>query len=113
MTSLLTAVSFEQALRALLLLNLFDLVSTQFWVHSGLTSEANPVMAQAMDLSPLSFGAAKMGLDRNKWFGNVEVAAARTISREPVNYVRNIYKYYVTYRRLEDIRKSREAASRK
>jgi membrane-bound lytic murein transglycosylase MltF len=57
--------------------------------------------------------AAKMGLDRNKWFGNVEVAAARTISREPVNYVRNIYKYYVTYRRLEDIRKSREAASRK
>lgn len=62
MTSLLTAVSFEQALRALLVLNLFDLVSTQFWVHSGLTSEANPVMAQAMELSPLSFGAAKMGL---------------------------------------------------
>jgi membrane-bound lytic murein transglycosylase MltF len=57
--------------------------------------------------------AAKMGLDRNRWFGNVEVAAARTISREPVNYVRNIFKYYVTYRRLEEIRKNREAAARK
>ena len=52
--------------------------------------------------------AAKMGLDRNRWFGNVEIAAARSISREPVNYVRNIFKYYVTYRLLEEIRKMRE-----
>jgi hypothetical protein len=62
MTGLISLMSFERALRALLVLNLFDLVSTQIWVHSGLFSEANPVMAQAMDLSPLSFGAAKMGL---------------------------------------------------
>ena len=41
--------------------------------------------------------AERMGLDPNRWFGNVEVAAARTISREPVVYVRNIYKYYVAY----------------
>ncbi len=44
--------------------------------------------------------AAKMGLDPNRWFGNVEIAAARTISREPVVYVRNIYKYYVSYERI-------------
>ncbi len=62
MSGLTSMLSFERALRALLMLNLFDLVSTQIWVHSGLLSEANPVMAQAMDLSPLSFGAAKMGL---------------------------------------------------
>jgi membrane-bound lytic murein transglycosylase MltF len=55
--------------------------------------------------------AAKMGLDRNRWFGNVEIAAARSISREPVNYVRNIFKYYVTYRRLEEIRKMRESST--
>ena len=39
-----------------------------------------------------------MGLDPNVWFGQVEVAAGRTISREPVVYVRNILKYYTSYR---------------
>ena len=54
---------------------------------------------------------ASLGLDPNKWFGNVEIAAARTISSEPVTYVRNIFKYYVTYRRLEAIRAVREEAA--
>ncbi|MGB2687648.1 MAG: transglycosylase SLT domain-containing protein, partial [Desulfobacterales bacterium] len=39
----------------------------------------------------------KMGLDPNVWFGNVEIAAAKSIGRETVQYVRNIYKYYITY----------------
>ncbi len=34
--------------------------------------------------------------------GSVELAAAKTISREPVIYVRNILKYYVTYRIYQD-----------
>jgi len=38
------------------------------------------------------------GLDSNKWFGNVELAVARTVGRETVQYVSNIYKYYVAYR---------------
>ena len=42
--------------------------------------------------------AATMGLDPNVWFGHVEIAAGRTISREPVVYVRNILKYYTSYR---------------
>jgi membrane-bound lytic murein transglycosylase MltF len=46
--------------------------------------------------------AQAMGLDPNVWFGNVEIAAARVISREPVVYVRNILKYYVTYRLYRD-----------
>jgi membrane-bound lytic murein transglycosylase MltF len=41
--------------------------------------------------------AVKMGLDPNVWFGNVELATAKAVSREPVVYVRNILKYYVTY----------------
>jgi membrane-bound lytic murein transglycosylase MltF len=41
--------------------------------------------------------AKKKGLDPNVWFGNVEVVAARKIGRETVQYVSNIYKYYVAY----------------
>lgn len=38
------------------------------------------------------------GLDPNKWFGNVELAVARDVGRETVQYVSNVYKYYVAYR---------------
>jgi membrane-bound lytic murein transglycosylase MltF len=41
--------------------------------------------------------AAKLGYDPNVWFDNVEIVAARDIGREPVQYVANIYKYYIAY----------------
>lgn len=37
-----------------------------------------------------------MGLDPNVWFGNVENGAAKIVGRETVQYVPNIYKYYIT-----------------
>ena len=54
--------------------------------------------------------ALQMGLDPNKWFGQLEIAAAKTISREPVLYVRNIYKYYVAYKKIAAIRERRQTA---
>jgi len=44
--------------------------------------------------------AKKRGLDPNIWFNNVEVIAAHRIGRETVQYVSNIYKYYVAYKRI-------------
>ena len=44
--------------------------------------------------------AADQGLDETLWFRNVELAVARDIGRETVQYVSNVYKYYVTYREL-------------
>lgn len=41
--------------------------------------------------------AVKMGLDPNQWFFNVEMASARLLGLETFLYVRNVYKYYVTY----------------
>jgi membrane-bound lytic murein transglycosylase MltF len=41
--------------------------------------------------------AAEMGLDPNVWFNNTEHAAAKIVGRETVQYVSNIYKYYVAY----------------
>lgn len=42
--------------------------------------------------------AGGRGLDPDRWFGQVELQAARDIGREPVTYVGNIVKYYVVYR---------------
>ena len=54
--------------------------------------------------------AVKMGLDPNIWFRNVEQAAARVIGRETVQYVANIYKYYIAYRMIMKQRAEREKA---
>ena len=42
--------------------------------------------------------AADNGLDPNKWFGNVELMVAKDVGQETVNYVGNIYKYYIAYK---------------
>ena len=54
--------------------------------------------------------ARAMGLDPNAWFGNVENAAAEIVGRETVQYVSNIYKYYVAYSLLVDRMDERNAA---
>lgn len=41
--------------------------------------------------------AKEMGLNPDIWFGNVENGAARIVGRETVQYVGNIYKYYIAY----------------
>jgi membrane-bound lytic murein transglycosylase MltF len=47
------------------------------------------------------------GLDPNQWFGNVELVVAKNIGQETVQYVGNIYKYYVAYKlTLEQSHKS-------
>jgi membrane-bound lytic murein transglycosylase MltF len=51
-----------------------------------------------------------MGFDPDRWFGNVEVGMYRSVSGEPVSYVRNVYKYYVTYKRLDGLRRAQERA---
>ena len=54
--------------------------------------------------------AKRQGLDPNKWFGNVEVVAAREIGRETVQYVSNIYKYYVSYTLIAEQRTAQQRA---
>lgn len=42
--------------------------------------------------------AEQEGLNPNQWFGNVELAVAQDVGRETVQFVSNVYKYYVAYR---------------
>jgi membrane-bound lytic murein transglycosylase MltF len=46
--------------------------------------------------------AKRRGLDPNRWFGNVEIVVSHRVGREPVDYVANIYKYYVAYKLIEE-----------
>jgi membrane-bound lytic murein transglycosylase MltF len=61
-------------------------------------------------LQQLRKQAAKRGLDPNVWFNNVEVIAAERIGRETVQYVSNIYKYYLAYRLVAEERAARAQA---
>src|SRR3954471_793186 len=54
--------------------------------------------------------AGALGLDPNRWFQNVEVVVSKEIGRETVDYVSNIYKYYLTYNLLEQQRRARKRA---
>jgi membrane-bound lytic murein transglycosylase MltF len=41
--------------------------------------------------------AKELGFDPNRWFGNVEFIATEHMGYEPMIYVRNVYKYYISY----------------
>ncbi|MGH9146428.1 MAG: transglycosylase SLT domain-containing protein, partial [Vicinamibacterales bacterium] len=53
---------------------------------------------------------AKRGLNPNVWFGNVERIVSERIGRETVQYVSNIYKYYVAYRLVTEREQERARA---
>lgn len=54
--------------------------------------------------------AMERGLNPNVWFNNVEIVASERVGRETVQYVGNIFKYYVAYRLLRGESQLREAA---
>lgn len=56
--------------------------------------------------------AEERGYDPNQWFDNVEVIVAEKVGRETVQYVGNIFKYYLTYRWINTADAQRAAARR-
>ncbi|HTH37199.1 MAG TPA: transporter substrate-binding domain-containing protein [Pyrinomonadaceae bacterium] len=55
--------------------------------------------------------AEQEGLDPNVWFNNVEIIAAKEIGAETVNYVSNIYKYYVGFKMATEAMNVRRKAA--
>jgi len=55
--------------------------------------------------------AARRSLDPNQWFESVEIIVSERIGRETVQYVGNIYKYYIAYRLVSE-ESERRAAER-
>jgi membrane-bound lytic murein transglycosylase MltF len=54
--------------------------------------------------------AEARGYDPNRWFDNVEVVVAEQVGRETVQYVSNIFKYYLSYRWINAADAERAAA---
>jgi len=55
--------------------------------------------------------APEYGLNPNEWFREVELIVQSKVGMEPVNYVGNIYKYYLAYKRVRDRARDREKAA--
>ena len=62
------------------------------------------------NISRMRKEAEKRGLDSEQWLNNVELVTAEKIGSETTTYVRNIYKYYVAYRLMLDVREAQEKA---
>ena len=75
------------------------------WLFTFASYNAGPAK-----VSRLRDEAKKSGLDPNVWFRNVEVIAAKRIGRETVQYVGNIYKYYIAYNLIVEQFERREKA---
>jgi len=63
------------------------------WYFSLAAYNAGPASVRKMRAR-----AVRMGLNPNRWFGQVELAALRQVGRETVTYVRNILKYSTAYK---------------
>jgi len=76
------------------------------WLFAIASYNAGPAR-----ITKLRTEAPSMGLNPNKWFKNVELVAAKRIGRETVQYVSNIYKYFIAYRLIlekEGIKSTRQ-----
>ncbi len=67
------------------------------WLFTFAAYNAGPAR-----VSGLRRSAADRDLDPDRWFRNVELVAADRIGRETVEYVRNVYRFYIAYGLIEE-----------
>jgi membrane-bound lytic murein transglycosylase MltF len=93
-----------------------DTLMEQYFPDAHFSEGNRPLFAFASyncgpgNVSRMRKEAVKRGLDPDKWFNNVEIVVAQKIGTETTNYVRNIYKYYVTYKLTLDAEATRRKA---
>ncbi|GAA4891944.1 transglycosylase SLT domain-containing protein [Ferrimonas pelagia] len=91
-----------------------DVLRSLYFADDALTEFNRMIFAMAAynagpnRINRLRREAAQRGLDPNVWFNNVEDLVAAQVGTEPVNYVANIYRYFVTYKRVLKEREERE-----
>jgi membrane-bound lytic murein transglycosylase MltF len=92
-----------------------DQLMTRYFTDANFSEKNRTLFAFAAynagpgNIAKMRKEAAKRGLDPDKWFNNVEIVTSERIGSEPTTYVRNIYKYYVSYKLLVDAQAQTEA----
>ncbi len=81
-----------------------DMDGVQQWMFALAAYNAGPAKIQRIRRQ-----AEAEGHDPNLWMENVELVVARKVGRETVNYVRNVFKYYVAYRMAWEAMESRKS----
>jgi membrane-bound lytic murein transglycosylase MltF len=93
-----------------------NILMTKYFPDAHFSEGNRPLFAFAAynagpgNIARMRTEAVKRGLDPDKWFNNVEVVVAEKIGIETTTYVRNIYKYYVTYRLTLEAQETRRRA---
>ena len=81
-----------------------DQLMSRFFPDANFSVEVRPLFAFASynagpgNIRRMRNLTRERGLNPDKWFNNVEVLVAEKIGLETTTYVRNIYKYYVSYK---------------
>jgi len=93
-----------------------DILMTKYFPDAHFSEANRPLFAFASynagpgNIAKMRKEAAKRGLDPDKWFNNVELVVAEKIGQETTTYVRNIYKYYVSYKLTLEAAQARRTA---
>lgn len=93
-----------------------DTLMKEYFADAHFSEGEGPLFAFASynagpgNIARMRTEAAKRGLDPDKWFNNVELVVAEKIGLETTTYVRNIYKYYITYKLILDAQTETEKA---
>ena len=93
-----------------------DQLMTRYFQDAHFSAVDRPLFAFASynagpgNIAKMRKLAAERGLDPDVWFNNVEIVVAEKIGMETTTYVRNIYKYYASYRLLQEAQASRTRA---
>jgi membrane-bound lytic murein transglycosylase MltF len=91
-----------------------DQLMTQYFKDAKFDEQNRTLFAFASynagpgNIAKMRTEAEKRGLDPDRWFNNVEVVTAEKIGIETTTYVRNIFKYYVSYKLTQDARATAE-----
>ena len=93
-----------------------DILMTKYFPDAHFSEGNRPLFAFAAynagpgNIARMRREADKRGLDPDKWFNNVELVVGEKIGIETTTYVRNIYKYYVTYKLTLEAQETRRRA---
>jgi membrane-bound lytic murein transglycosylase MltF len=93
-----------------------DQLMTRYFQDAHFSAEDRPLFAFASynagpgNIAKMRKLAAERGLNQDVWFNNVEIVVAEKIGIETTTYVRNIYKYYASYRLLREAQSQRARA---